>query len=307
MAGRGRRAMNDPVFILAPPRSFTSVVCGMIGRHPQLFGLPEVNLFGGETLDDLGRWHRMRPRLRHGLLRAVAELKMGRQDERSVEDAEQWLRGDESATTADIYHELAALAAPRKLVDKSPMYVLEDGCLDRIHRAFPSARYIHLVRHPLATGRSMVGLRNTIKERGGLARQGGRGEGPSVSLDTFWLQPHLRAKEYLDAQPVDSWIRIRGEDLMADLDRGLAQLAEWLDIRTDRDAIEEMKHPERSPFARPGPSNARYGNDPSFMELPALRPWAPKHEDRLDDPLPEGVSAEMPDVLRHYAELWGYR
>jgi hypothetical protein len=38
-----------PLFILAPPRSFTSVICGMIGQHPQMYGLPEVNLFAGET------------------------------------------------------------------------------------------------------------------------------------------------------------------------------------------------------------------------------------------------------------------
>jgi hypothetical protein len=36
--------------------------------------------------------------------------------------------------------------------------------------------------------------------------------------------------------------------------------------------MEEMKHPERSPFACIGPSNARYGNDSFFLESPELRP-----------------------------------
>lgn len=36
--------MLEPLFILAPPRSFTSVVCAMIGQHPDMCGLPEVNL-----------------------------------------------------------------------------------------------------------------------------------------------------------------------------------------------------------------------------------------------------------------------
>ena len=82
---------------------------------------------------------------------------------------------------------------------------------------------------------------------------------------------------------------------MADLDRGLAQLAEWLDIRTDRDAIEEIERPERSPFARPGPSNARYGNRPSFMESPSIRPWSRNTRIASTIPCPR---ASAPDARR---------
>jgi hypothetical protein len=34
----------DLVFLLAPPRSFTTVVSSMLGQHPQLYGLPEMLL-----------------------------------------------------------------------------------------------------------------------------------------------------------------------------------------------------------------------------------------------------------------------
>ena len=43
----------DPVFILAPPRSFTSVAAAMLGRHPELFALPETNLPSFDTVGDL--------------------------------------------------------------------------------------------------------------------------------------------------------------------------------------------------------------------------------------------------------------
>src|SRR5438874_389166 len=33
----------DPVFILALPGSFSSVVCAMLGQHPEMYGLPETN------------------------------------------------------------------------------------------------------------------------------------------------------------------------------------------------------------------------------------------------------------------------
>ena len=42
--------MTEPLFILAPPRSFTSVVCAMIGNHPQMLGLPETTGLDGPAL-----------------------------------------------------------------------------------------------------------------------------------------------------------------------------------------------------------------------------------------------------------------
>ena len=142
----------------------------------------------------------MRPRLRHGLLRAVAELKMGRQDERSVEDAEQWLRGDESATTADIYHELAALAAPRKLADKSPMYVLEDGSSTAFTVPFQARGTSTWFAIPWPPGVRWSGCgtrsRNAAAWPGKVATAGAE-----RVLDTFWLQPHLRAKDIWTHSP----------------------------------------------------------------------------------------------------------
>ena len=50
------------------------------------------------------------------------------------------------------------------------------------------------------------------------------------------------------------------------------ELATWLGVRTDAEAIEAMKHPEQSPYACFGPPGARYGNDRFFLEEPVLRP-----------------------------------
>jgi hypothetical protein len=66
-------------------------------------------------------------------------------------------------------------------------------------------------------------------------------------------------------------MRVRGEDLLRDPDRVLQDIAAWVGVRTDPEAIRQMKHPERSPFAFLGPPGARYGNDRFFLENPALR------------------------------------
>ena len=45
-----------PLVILCPARSFSSVVCAMLGQHPQTYGLPELHLFITDTVDDLLRY-----------------------------------------------------------------------------------------------------------------------------------------------------------------------------------------------------------------------------------------------------------
>jgi hypothetical protein len=67
-------------------------------------------------------------------------------------------------------------------------------------------------------------------------------------------------------------MRIKGEELLSNPDIYLPQIAEWLGVRTDGEAIAAMKHPEDSPYACMGPENALYGNDINFLQNPVLRP-----------------------------------
>lgn len=77
--------MQDPLFIIAPPRSYTSVIGGMIGQHPQVYGLPEVNLSHGDTLGEM--WNTVSTAMNFGtagLLRLLAQLHEGVQTDESV-------------------------------------------------------------------------------------------------------------------------------------------------------------------------------------------------------------------------------
>ncbi len=292
--------MPDPLFILAPPRSFTSVACGMIGQHPDLCGLPEVNLLAGETLAELRAWHRRRPRLRHGLLRAVAQLGLGGQADADIAAADRWLNEQEEAATAGVYRDLMDWAGQRRLVDKSPIYVIEEHALERIHEAFPAADYLHLTRHPWATCHSMVGLQRYIRQADGQPMAFG------IDPDRAWLRPHRRIVQFLDGLPAARWMRIQGETLLAEPVSTLGAITEWLGLRGDDECIARMMHPEASPFACEGPNRARYGNDPGFLKSPALRPYRAKPAS-LDDPLPEGVQGDFSDALCDYAVTFGYQ
>ena len=44
---------RDPVFLLAPARSYTTVSIAVLAGHPELYGLPETNLFLRDTVGEI--------------------------------------------------------------------------------------------------------------------------------------------------------------------------------------------------------------------------------------------------------------
>jgi hypothetical protein len=84
--------------------------------------------------------------------------------------------------------------------------------------------------------------------------------------------------------PASHTLRVRGEDIVSDPERGLREVLAWLGLRTDDEAIGEMKHPERSLYACYGPPSAHFGNDRAFLQDLVLCPArAEKHT--LEGPL----------------------
>jgi hypothetical protein len=64
--------------------------------------------------------------------------------------------------------------------------------------------------------------------------------------------------------------------LLGNPDQVLSRIAGWMGLRTDVDALEEMKHPDRSPYASAGPPSARYGNECFFVRSPTFDLVRPK-------------------------------
>ena len=148
--------MAAPIFILAPPRSFSTVVSAMLGQHPQMYGLPEIHLFGAETVAEwLHQCADATYPMSHGLLRVVAQIMYGGQTEHTVDRTRGWLARRSHLDVGLLYEILARQVYPLVLVDKSPSITYSLDSLQRAYRMFPNARFIHLTRHPRAQGRSV--------------------------------------------------------------------------------------------------------------------------------------------------------
>jgi hypothetical protein len=298
---------TQPLFILAVPRSYTSLIAAMLGQHPLMYGLPELNLFMAGNLKEF--WTGKAPGdakspvtwpiMRHGLLRTIAELYSGEQTIDSIAMAMRWISHRSAMSTSEVYRLIAEKVSPLIPLDKSPGYINRAVYLKRLAETFPGARYIHLVRHPMGQCRSFLNL------RGGklLLLLRGNAEfadaGLVVDPQLAWYKGNKHIMEFLAKIPEDRQIRLVAEDLLTGLQPGLARICAWLGLPAGRDEIEAMKHPEDSPFAHVGPLNARLGNDINFLKNPELRTPVRIKRQTLKGPLPWRADRQpfLPEVV----------
>lgn len=253
--------MREPLFIVAPPRSYTSVVGGMLGQHPQAYGLPEVNLSHGDTLGDM--WDSVIVAANFGtagLLRLLAEIHENSQTEEAVIRARQWiLRRPHWSARRLFLHIQDGVGEDRMMVEKSPRNTFNADNLRRLHKIFPKANFLHLTRHPKTQGKSVLDLMKSY------------GEGnPSTNPEKNWHRSQKNVLDFARELPVGHYMQIKGEMLLTEPKFYLAQICEWLDLDRDEASIEAMLHPETSPFANIGPPSAPFGNDPNFLLNPVL-------------------------------------
>jgi hypothetical protein len=302
--------MAAPLFLLAPPRSYTSLVNAMLGQHPQAFGLPELCLFNVDTLVDLWKGSKTEiaengSMVRHGLLRAVAEIYCGEQRTATVNMALAWASRREEWPVGQVFQEIVAKLHPLVAVEKSPSYTMSVKRMQAMLQAFPDARFLHLVRHPVAQCKSLMAINDGAFSL--------KVEGFELGEDYALLEPqiawhdlNMNILDFLDEVPPAQRMSMRGEDIMTDPRRHLADIARWAGLRDDDEAVEAMMHPERSPFACFGPINALFGNDPNFLAGPTFRPHTPKVP-ALDKPVPWRLDGKglYPQVVALAKEL-GY-
>ncbi len=302
--------MADPIFLLAPPRSYTSLVNAMLGQHPQAFGLPELCLFNVDKLVDLWRGSKSEipengPLVRHGLLRAIAEIYCGEQRTGTINMALAWASAREEWDTGQVFHALVDKLHPLVPVEKSPSYTMSVKRMQAMRRAFPNARFVHLVRHPVAQCKSLMAINDGAFSL--------KVEGFELGEDYALLEPqiawhdiNMNILDFLDDVPAEQQIRLRGENVMAEPQRYLAEIARWAGLRDDDEAVDAMMHPERSPFACFGPITALFGNDPNFLAGPTFRPHKPKVP-KLNEPVPWRNDGKglYPEVIR-LANEFGY-
>jgi hypothetical protein len=214
------------------------------------------------------------------------------------------------------------------LIDKSPSMVYSLDSMRRAYRFFPQARFIHLARHPRGYCESVLNYLHTLTTPEYQPREEERdvGETPEwiINLASYpflpdqdasgqdtreidpqggWLTLNTNISTFLKSISSDQWIAIRGEDLVREPTGVVTKVAQWLELRADSEAVDQMAHPERSSFACFGPPSARLGNDIFFLEKPALQPGRAEPRS-LSGPLnwrPDGQQF-LPEVieLAHY-------
>lgn len=293
--------LPPPLFILTCMRSYSSLVNAMLGQHPAMYGLPELNLFIADTLAGVANTLQLvRPQSLHGLLRAVAQVEYQGQTVETVEQARAWLRARGHWNAQLFFEHLGSRLGWPILIDKSPSTVLQEAHLQRLRRAFPEARFLHLVRHPRATSRSI----HEIRQKSPLKRFRANAEPPPEQL---WLQTNEHILRFTERLPVGQTMLIQGEQLLSAPELYLTQIADWLEISSDAASLAAMLHPEASPYSCIGPPNAPFGNDPNFLRNPCYIK-RPIPSQRLEGPLEwqTDLKAGFPIKILWFSRRLGY-
>lgn len=265
---------SGPVFLLSPPRSCSSVVAGVFGGHPRVYGFPELRLFIGDTVESVlrlpddgpVRWTRF---ARSGLIRAVAQVLIGSQSPRDVGAALAWLEGRATWAPRQVFDLLLDGVSPLIGLEKSPDTTSSATNLRRCLGAYPGAGFVHLTRHPVATMSSMISHWQMGPAAGRTVRE------TALAAARGWFGAHRRICELRDQLPPERFLRMRAEDVLADPLAACERFTAWLGLPFEPEAAESMLHPEWSPYACIGPAAAPGGNDPKFLRDPRLRLGGP--------------------------------
>jgi amino acid adenylation domain-containing protein len=207
-AGQSDEPRNAPaIFILAPPRSGTTLLRVMLAGHPRLFAASELQLLGFHTLGERRRAFTGKHAIwRDGVVRVLMETE--RCDADNAKSLMERYEARDLATKR-FYNLLQARLGDRMLVDKSPSYALDPEALRKAERDFRDAIYIHLVRHPYAAVRSFVNMRMDqvmyLRDHGLSARQLG---------EAIWTLSHRNIASFLDEVPEGRKFRLTFENLV---------------------------------------------------------------------------------------------
>ncbi|MCB9066930.1 MAG: amino acid adenylation domain-containing protein [Calditrichae bacterium] len=199
---------NPPaLFILAPPRSGTTLFRTMLAGHPQLFAASELQLLLFNSLRERkdafsGKWHVWL----EGTIRAIMEIKNvdGDTARQMMHDFEQ-----QNLSTKALYAKLQHWLGEQILVDKSPQYALDLQSMHKAERDFENALYVHMIRHPYAmvTSFQSVHMHQIMYLK--------KHDLPEKLLgELIWLHSQQNILSFLETVPESRKIAIWYEDLV---------------------------------------------------------------------------------------------
>ena len=277
--------MTQPVIILTSPRSFSSVTCAMIGQHPQLYGMPELALYTGDSIGDILK-NAPSPAYIQGLARGIAQVIYGSQTIAATFEAYRFMFNNQTMTPHSLLGYLHQNLNGRRIVDKSPAHSFDMSSLERMPK---DAHFIHLVRHPATYHESLKNYHHLL---GVLPNR----ESPTCIYDS-WVTNQNNIEKFLEQIPSERQMRIQGEDVVVNPIASMFTVASWLGLDTSEESIEAMLHPENSPYACIGNKYAEFGNDAHFLRAPALRP------SEVVEASLEGLPADVVEIAGRYGYI----
>ena len=255
-AARVNGPRNPPaIFILAPPRSGTTLLTAMLAGHPRLFAASELNLLG---FDSLGQrrlaFQGASSVFLDGAIRTVMEVNGTTADDAIARMAQ--AEADDLGVR-EFYGELQRAIAPRLLLDKSPAYGLDPAALQRAEEDFDRPLYVHLSRHPFGMVRSFADHHMDqvyFPHDGFTSRQSG---------ELVWLMTHRNVLDFLQHVAPARQAHVRYEDLVTLPDRTMRALCAALDLTFDDEVLHPYLNKDRKipPGVRP---DSKPLGDPKF-------------------------------------------
>jgi hypothetical protein len=237
------RLLQQPAFVLSTVRSGSTLLRMLLDAHSQIHSPHEMHL-RSINVQITGKYGD----------KALAEVKLDRDELNHV--LWDWYLHRELATTGK-----------KVLVNKTPNDVF---IADRIRACWPDARFIYLLRHPLAVARSRARLRPQDTEEQNLGRVLKYAEAVEQARQTW--EGHT----------------LRYEDLTADPEGELRRLCAFLGVRFE-------------------PTMLEYGKYSSGRYKAGLGDWKDNiRTGEVQPPKPLPSEDEIPEALRGIAAAWGY-
>jgi len=293
--------MRAPLFVLTPNGSICGAARAMLGGHPELFSLPETNLFLADTCQTLQQLQAPDHGSAIALLGALAELAFLQQTEADIELVEGWLDDHPDLSTTDLFKDMQALAHPRQLVEASALYVHVDGILERITDAFPQAYYLHLSMHPRLSCELAYQTSRVAANDMSVVTQ----SAVTLCPDAIWFRPHMRILDSMASVPPVQKMFLRGEELLSRPERSLAMVRDWLGIRADGAALASMLSKQGSSPGRGTSSGSSLAVDSQSRLTPELESLQDELME-LDGPLSWDPDLVFDDRLKQLAQFLGY-
>jgi hypothetical protein len=240
---KGDRLLVAPTFILSSPRSGSTLMRVMLNSHSQILAPHEVHL----------RDIRVSVPYKYAV-HAIWELGLDRRDLQDL----LWDR---------LMHRELLLSGKSLLVNKTP----SDALIWRdIVECWPDARFIFLLRHPLAVTASWN------KARKGWSRQ-------RAAED---ILTYLEGVE--SARQERGGLTVRYEDVTADPERELRRICEFLGVPWEDQML-------------------NYGEVGNSTFVTGLGDWSGKiRSGKVQPARPLPADEEIPEVLREISGKWGY-